>query len=233
MAINRLNNWQPPAFGESGQPAANPRPGKPRRKGDAFPPPAAALDRLAEKLQPTEARLLLSPGADVNVFRTAFTEVWEKIPGADRNRMLRYWRDDDKNDYDRYRSIQTLPPNPRPHLLVLADNEIAEGDTECRLDGHILAFRASLTTSNRERLPAAIATALAKVHRIVTRATGLALLDFYKSFDAWDDKHPKATKAERSKTHESMVEEYMRDYRAKTSAVLQQWGFPLLKEGSV
>lgn len=120
------------------------------------------------------------------------------------------------------------PPKPRPHLILLPDADIAEGDVECRDEADVLAFKVSLTSTHRERLRPAIATVLAQAHRIVTRAAGLLLLAFHESFDAWADAHPKATDEERAQAWEPPAKKYTRNHWAETSAVLQQWGFPAL-----
>lgn len=228
---NRLN-WTPPAIREPSRPAKTRRSGTSRPKADPFPVPDESLNKLAESIPPGEARLVLAPGADEEAFRQAFGEVWSQIPGADRHRLLKYWREDDTIDRHNWRNKTRIPPKPRPNLLLVADSEIAERDCECRDDAHVLAFRASLTTSNRERLRPAMATALAQAYGTITKVfTGL-LIELYDSFDPWRKANPNATEEEWDQAWQPLADDYTRKYWKETNAILQRWGFPTMEKTS-
>jgi hypothetical protein len=172
---------------------------------------------------PTEARLVLAPGADADVFREAFTEVWDKIPSGDRRAMMAWWASKEIGGC-RPSLYDPLYARPRPKFLLLPDGEIPNGDAEVRYAGIALAFRASLTTSNRERLRPTIAEALAKAHRFATRRHWFLLDEIREPYEAWKAEHPNATEEERQREWDAGTPEYLRRLREEIDAILHRWG---------
>jgi hypothetical protein len=217
---NRLSS-QPPASDKPGRPAANRRSGAPRSKG-TYPEPPESLKKPTQVAGPTEARLVLAPGADADVFREAFTEVWEKIPSTDRQTLLAWWASDEFSGMRT--SDNPTPPRPRPNFLLLPDGEVLSGDVEVRFMGAALAFRASLTTSNRERLRPTIAEALAKTYRFATRRHWYLVDEIKEPYEAWEAEHPDATDDERQRKWDAGTPVYFRRLGEEIDEILHRWG---------
>jgi hypothetical protein len=105
--------------------------------------------------------------------------------------------------------------------LLLPDWQVSDGDSEVRFTGFVLAFRASLTTSDRERLRPAIAEAVARAHCFATRRHWYLLDDIKGTFKAWKAENPDATDEERQR---EWAAGYKRRYREETNPILRRWG---------
>jgi hypothetical protein len=154
------------------------------------------------------------------LFRVAFNSVWVRIPTADRQRLLTYWRrgPDVRSatlERDKYRG---------PLIRVVCGFEPPDDViTGCGME---INFPASLVVGQPLRLVEEVARALAGVHRLATREHwSLILEQIDEPFDLWEGQEgADATDDRWDKKLDELEAEYLRRFRARIGQIIQTWG---------
>ena len=167
------------------------------------------------------ARHDFDPVAVAGGFRAAFVGVWEKLPPADRRRMLAYWR----------RGGESLPlasrardEQPAPLIRVVCGAEPPD-DVIARC-GMEISFPASLVLGQPHELVGEVARALAGVHRYVSREHwGLILAVIEEPFDLWErGQGADAADDRREEKLDELEAEYLRRFTARIDQIIVLWG---------
>ena len=155
-------------------------------------------------------------------FCQAFNSVWNQLPGADRWRLLAYWRGE----------IGPVlvgegfpPPEHRPVIRVF----LSETTEPLGWDwaGTILNFSATLVLDQPERLPLVIARALAAAYRFAAgRHCGLILERFDGPLEVWEkERGGEFTEAEHEAIQDALEGDFRRAYEAEIMDLLRRWKF--------
>jgi hypothetical protein len=167
------------------------------------------------------ARQKTDTAAVAEGFRLAFTSVWMKVPPADRQRMLAYWR---RGGDTPSRDRGARDEKPAPLIRVVCGAEPPEDViARCGLE---INFAASLVVGPPFKLVGEVARALAGVHRHVSREHwGLILAVIEEPFDLWErEQGADATDDLRDKKLDELEAEYLRRFTARIAQIIQSWG---------
>jgi hypothetical protein len=161
--------------------------------------------------------------AVVEMFRQNFTDLWDRIPELDRQRLMEYWR----NPQDFYRSSdRSGVPHPKPVIRLVEGDVSSPSFRSCSRYGHQLDFPVSLVLGQPQHLYRQIARALAEVFMVVTRRENKLMKDLVDTpFECWErEKGSRATEAACEKKWDALKAEYTRVSDAEAAKILEGWG---------
>ncbi len=148
-------------------------------------------------------------------FRAAFTGVWERIPPADRQRLLVYWRHgpDSRSHEKKHGPLIQVVCQPTTPEVVLA---------RCGME---ISFPATLVIGQPHRLLLEIARTLAQVYRLATREHwGLVLEQIEEPLQLWErHEGARATESQRDKLVKALEAEYLEKYEASVLKIVRAW----------
>jgi hypothetical protein len=157
-------------------------------------------------------------------FHRAFNQVWERIPPADRQILLGYWRGP---LWQVLHCATPLSSFPRPLIQVLDFASRASSHQVCNRLGQELTFAVSLATEHLDHLPVEIGQALAQVHLFATREHwGLVLSAIEEPLARWEKRQKKVTEASRSKKLDKLEAAFRREHEAALQQLMRTWGVP-------
>jgi hypothetical protein len=153
-------------------------------------------------------------------FRAAFVRAWDGIPGQDRRRLLRYWRD--QTDAGR-----PLGTGPRPEIRVLDRVSCAPPPPACDRLGHRLTFAVASADEPAGRLPLLIAHALAQIWMLATKRHWKLYLEMIEEpLARWEKRQgKKADDAARERKLDLLEAVHRKAYEAELQQRLRAWGF--------
>jgi hypothetical protein len=155
-------------------------------------------------------------------FHRAFNQVWGRIPPADRQILLGYWRAPSWPDLQRHPQPS---PVPRPLIQVVDLESLTSAHEVCSRLGHELTFAVSLATEHRDQLPVEIGQALAQVHLFATREHWrLVVSALEEPLARWEKRQKKVTEASRAKKWDELEAVFLRKHEAALNQLVRAWG---------
>jgi hypothetical protein len=185
--------------------------------------PLVAEDALSFRViaddQDGLARQKTDTAAVAEGFRAAFAGVWRKIPPADRQRMLAYWR---RGGDSLSRDRSARDEKPAPLIRVVGGSEPPD-DVIARC-GMEISLPASLV-GQPFKLVGEVARALAGVHRYVSREHwGLILAVIEEPLDLWErEQGADVDDDRRDKKLDELEAEYLRRFTARIDQIIGAW----------
>jgi hypothetical protein len=176
--------------------------------------------RVVAGPQDTFAGQDFDPAAIARVFQAAFKGVWERLPPADRQRLIAYWRRGPDpcslatpwQDKEHCPLIRVVCQPTTPEIVL------------SRL-GREVAFPASLVAGQPGRLAWEIARVLAQVFRLSNREHWcLIQTALEEPLEAWERQEGAgATDARRQEKLDELEADYLQRFEASVSRHLRRW----------
>jgi hypothetical protein len=172
---------------------------------------------------PEEGHPACDPETLARTFRAAFTRIWRKIPGADRQRLLDHWQRG--LERGRYSEADEVG-RPKPLIQVQCVDPESSMRPVIEDNGHKLIFPPSLVMEHPQRLPWEIGYALAAAYRFAIREHwSLVIKMIDDPFARWERRQgAKATDAQWEKKADALEAKYLRHYEERIAEILRAWG---------
>jgi hypothetical protein len=171
------------------------------------------------------------PGEWVEKVRRTFihasTEVWGRLPGADRQVLLDYWQGRPYRSASDGLRFTPPPPGHRPLIQVTDRAPLSPSSPAWSNLGHELNFPAALVLEQPNGLAPVIARALAQVYRFASRRHWRLVLEAVEEpLALWEKQQGnEAGDAARDQKLDALEGEYLRRYEAELRELLGRWGF--------
>jgi len=163
-----------------------------------------------------------APEAMATTFRAAFAEVWERIPEADRRKMLVYWRRGPT-----WRHPDDDPPKQGWPLIEIVDNgRYAPPPLHTERNGYVISIPAWCVVAKPHCLRGTIARLLAQVFRWSTGEYWSLIMELYeKPLDRWDaEEGADATDEEIEARAQAQEKEYLKVFEPRIAEIVRTWG---------
>jgi hypothetical protein len=164
-------------------------------------------------------------------FRTAFMDVWHRIPRPHRDRLLDYWRRPAKGAVP----VQKAAPGvQRPVFEIVEDKAWSFLSAASDRLGTLIRVPLSLITSRPHDLTWAIAGALAQVLRYETREHwGMYVITVEEPLIAWErEQTGRITESRRNRKLDALEREYLRRLGTRMREMVKEWGFDVPDEAT-
>jgi hypothetical protein len=157
----------------------------------------------------------------MRTFRRAFNDVWQRIPCADRQLMLHYWRHTDP-------ALTGRPPLARSPLIEIQEIYAHEPSRPfCEHFAHKLTFPTDLIVRRAATLPHEIAGLLVCVLRYANREFWRLYMEMVdQPYNNWEaGEGAEASENACDCKYAELERNYLPAYHAAVARTLHQWGF--------